>query len=645
MQNMNEDDLRDIMTGAPAGICILDATTRRVEMVNPHFLRLTGQAGETLPGKLYTGLFAKTALGIDELINKAIKERRQIATEFALQLDQDGKEETVWASLVCSPLKNKNGNVSRIAVWLLENAAHGLDEELAATNEELAATNEELAATNEEFAAANEELAAANEEMAAANEELVSTRNSLEQSEKLFRSIALNIPGSLIIVIDKNHRYVAIEGDIMEKFGYDRGKYEGKHPSEISPERYEESRHLYERVMAGERFSIERKAESGESYLVHFVPLGNNEGEVDAGLIIALEITAIKQAEEKSAKLAAIVETSDDAIVSKTLESVVTSWNASAERMFGYTAEEMIGQTIYKIIPADRQDEEPLILARLKTGERVDHFETKRQKKDGRLLDVSLTISPLKDVQGNIIGLSKIARDITEKKQEEQRKNDFIGMVSHELKTPLTSLAAIIQLAHGKLKNSDDNFLSGAMDNANRQVKKMTNMITGFLSVSRLEAGHLLLEKRPFDLGLLIREVLSDTILTVNSHNFNVEECDHIIVDADPDKISLVLSNLISNAVKYSPKGRRVEVRCGVDGKMVVISVKDEGMGIKPQDIGQIFDRYYRVATNHTRHISGFGVGLYLSAEIIKQHNGTIWVESESGEGSTFYFSLPLAAR
>lgn len=645
MQNMNEDDLRDIMTGAPAGICILDATTRRVEMVNPHFLRLTGQAGETLPGKLYTGLFAKTALGIDELINKAIKERRQIATEFALQLDQDGKEETVWASLVCSPLKNKNGNVSRIAVWLLENAAHGLDEELAATNEELAATNEELAATNEEFAAANEELAAANEEMAAANEELVSTRNSLEQSEKLFRSIALNIPGSLIIVIDKNHRYVAIEGDIMEKFGYDRGKYEGKHPSEISPERYEESRHLYERVMAGERFSIERKAETGESYLVHFVPLGNNEGEVDAGLIIALDITAIKQAEEKSAKLAAIVETSDDAIVSKTLESVVTSWNASAERMFGYTAEEMIGQTIYKIIPADRQDEEPLILARLKTGERVDHFETKRQKKDGRLLDVSLTISPLKDVQGNIIGLSKIARDITEKKQEEQRKNDFIGMVSHELKTPLTSLAAIIQLAHGKLKNSDDNFLSGAMDNANRQVKKMTNMITGFLSVSRLEAGHLLLEKRPFDLGLLIREVLSDTILTVNSHNFNVEECDHIIVDADPDKISLVLSNLISNAVKYSPKGRRVEVRCGVDGKMVVISVKDEGMGIKPQDIGQIFDRYYRVATNHTRHISGFGVGLYLSAEIIKQHNGTIWVESESGEGSTFYFSLPLAAR
>jgi PAS domain S-box-containing protein len=632
MQIMNEDDLRNIVANAPVGICILDAATRRIETVNPHFLKLTGQAGEVLSGKLYTELFAKTAPDIDTSINKAIGEgRQQIARETALQLKLDGKEEIVWASLVYSPVRNKNGNVSRIAVWLLENTAQGL--------------NEELAATNEEFAAANEELATANEKLASTNEELVITQASLQRSEKLFRSIALNIPGSLIIVIDQDHRYVIIEGDLMDKFGYDRRKYEGKHPSEISPERYEASRHLYQRLMAGEKFSIERKAESGEFYLVYFVPLKNEEGETDTGLIITLDITAIKEAEEKSAKLAAIVETSDDAIISKTVESVVTSWNTSAERIFGYTAEEMIGQKIYKIIPADRQDEEPRILARLKTGERVDHFETKRLTKDGRLLDVSLTISPVKDTRGNIIGLSKIARDITERKQEEQRKNDFIGMVSHELKTPLTSMAAIVQLAHGKLKNSEDKFLSSAMENANRQVKRMTNMISGFLNVSRLEAGHLPLEKRHFDLDQLIGEILKDTRLTVSSHSFSLEECDHITVDADPDKISLVISNLISNAVKYSPKGRRIHVRCKVAGEAVVVSVKDEGMGIKPGDIGRIFERYYRVTTNHTRHISGFGVGLYLSAEIINQHGGKIWVESESGKGSTFYFSLPRVSR
>lgn len=636
---MNEDDLLDIMANAPIGICVLDATTRRIEMINSHFLKITGRAGENLSGKLYTDLFTKGTPDTETPINKAILEgREQIAPETALLLKRDGQEEAVWTSFVYYPVKNKQGNVSRIAVWLLENTTQGL-------NEELAATNEELAAVNEEFAAANEELATSNEELAATNEELVGAQDSLRRSEKLFRSIALNIPGSLLIVIDQGHRYVTIEGDLMNKLGYDGRSYEGMHPSEISPERYATSRRFYERMMAGEQFSMERQAENSEWYLVHFVPLKNDAGVTDTGLIITLDITAIKQAEEKSAKLAAIVETSDDAIISKTLESVVTSWNSAAERMFGYTAKEMIGQTIYRIIPADRQEEEPRILARLRTGERVDHFETKRLKKDGTLLDVSLTVSPVLDKQGKIIGLSKIARDITLQKQEQQRKSDFIGMVSHELKTPLTSLAAIIQVAHRKLKDSEDKFISAAMENANRQVKRMTNMISGFLNISRLEAGHLPLDKRPFDLDQLINEILVDTRLTVNSHSFDLKNCDHIIVNADRDKIGLVILNLISNAVKYSPKERHIAIRCKADGEKVVVSVTDEGIGIKSEEIGRIFERYYRVDTEHTKHISGFGVGLYLSAEIIKRHGGMIGVESESGKGSTFYFSLPLTAR
>jgi PAS domain S-box-containing protein len=356
-----------------------------------------------------------------------------------------------------------------------------------------------------------------------------------------------------------------------------------------------------------------------------------------------IDITDIKQAEEKSAKLAAIIESSDDAIIGKTLESVITSWNASAERMFGYTPEEIIGETIYKLIPADRQDEEPRILARLKTGERVEHFETKRIAKDGKILDVSLTISPIKDTQGNIIGLSKIARDITERKMDETRKNDFIGMVSHELKTPLTSLSAIIQVTNDKLKKSDDRFLSNAMEKANRQVRRMTGMINGFLNISRLEAGKMLIEKQLFELGQLLHDILDEIKMTVSTHTFSLNECAHITVNADRDKISSVISNLISNAIKYSPKGKLIDIHCHVQDGMVVVSVKDEGMGIKPQDIGQIFDRYYRVETSHTRHISGFGIGLYLSAEIIKRHDGKIWAESESGKGSAFSFSLPLA--
>lgn len=636
MQIDDQEDLNHIILHAPVGICILNAKDLTIETANAHLLRLINKPGNNLSGKSYREIFTVASPSEESVLEIARKGKSYQDHKGAIIQIHDGKESIVPATFVYAPIKNNSGKVSRIAIWILENSDQAL-------NEELAATNEELGATNEEYAAANEELAAANEELATTNEELLETQEKLERSEKLFRSIALNIPGSLIIVIDRDHRYVTIEGDIMEKMGYDRRNYEGKHPSEISPERYEASRPLYERVLSGEKFSIERRAETGEFFLVHFVPLKNYDDIVESGLIIALDITEIKQAEEKSAKLAAIVETSDDAIVSKTLESVITSWNAAAERMFGYTAAEMVGETIYKIIPEDRHDEEPRILARLKTGERVEHFETKRLTKSGRLLDVSLTISPVMDKHGNIIGLSKIARDITEKKQEEQRKNDFIGMVSHELKTPLTSLTAIIQMAKKKSLQGEDRFLSGALEKANQQARRMAAMINGFLSISRLEAGQLLIEKESFNLGQLLQEILEEFRLTVTSHVFSLDECDDIIVNADRDKITSVISNLISNAVKYSPKGRLIDIRCKLDNHRTVVSVKDEGMGIRPEDLVHIFDRYYRVETTYTRHISGFGIGLYLSAEIIGRHGGDIWAESELNKGSTFYFSLPVA--
>jgi signal transduction histidine kinase len=194
-----------------------------------------------------------------------------------------------------------------------------------------------------------------------------------------------------------------------------------------------------------------------------------------------------------------------------------------------------------------------------------------------------------------------------------------------------------------KLRNSEDEFLSGAMENASRQVKKMTSMINSFLNISRLESGQLLIEKEPFRLDELLRETLEETKLTVSSHIFSLNECNDITVNADRDKISSVISNLISNAVKYSPRGKLIHIRCQTEGKMVVVSVKDEGIGIKASEIDRVFDRYYRVENRDLRHISGFGIGLYLSAEIIKRHDGKIWAESESGKGSTFYFKLPLA--
>lgn len=246
-------------------------------------------------------------------------------------------------------------------------------------------------------------------------------QDKIVRSERLFKSITLNIPNSLVLVFDTSYKILTLEGNILQKMGYESSDYEGKYLHEVSPAGpHEVNLPLYEQVLAGETFSVERKSETtGDDFMLHFIPMRTDEGEIYAGLIIALDITDLKRTQDKIAMLGAIVESSDDAIVSKTLEGIVTSWNESAERIFGYSEEEMIGQPISKIIPVDRLEEEPRILDQLKNGKHVPHFETKRVRKDGILLDISLTLSPIKNAEGVIIGASKIARDITSQKEAE----------------------------------------------------------------------------------------------------------------------------------------------------------------------------------------------------------------------------------
>lgn len=482
------------------------------------------------------------------------------------------------------------------------------------------------------------------------------------------------------------------------------------------------------------------------------------------------DITDVKQAEEKSAKLAAIVESSQDAIISKTLEGVITSWNKSAERIFGYTAEEIIGQSILKLIPPDRQYEEPEILAKLKRGERIEHFETQRLTKAGRLIDISLSISHIPDSRGNVIGISKIARDISEKKraerliaeneehlrlaikaadlgtfdmnlnsrlinwdarcrelfgnkneqsideqsflnslheedraivqdllsslgvkdddgaydlefrtiapydkkirwvraigkvlhnhaakperfigtmldisgkkQEELRKNDFIAIISHELKTPLTSIKSYIQLLLTKAHKEDDPFITNALSRADVQASKMASMIEDFLSLARLEEGKVHINKELFDLQVLMDDVINDAQCLTTKHNIICSNCEGVKINADRDKIGQVLINLVSNAIKYSPGKGTITIGNKIEKEKVTISVTDEGIGISAADQVRLFDRFYRVNNEKLKTVSGVGIGLYLVSEILRYHDSKIMVESEEGRGSKFYFTL-----
>lgn len=365
----------------------------------------------------------------------------------------------------------------------------------------------------------------------------------------------------------------------------------------------------------------------------------NEDGLVKRFIGTVMDITDLKEAEEKSAKLAAIIESSDDAIVSNTLDGVITSWNNSAERTFGYKAEEMVGQSILKLIPYDRQHEEAYIVSRLKKGERVEHFETKRLARSGKLLDISLTISPVKDPHGTIIGLSKVARDISEKKQEEQRKNDFVAMVSHELKTPLTSITAYLQLL--ARREADEHNINTIL-RAQGQTKKMISMIQDFLNVARLEEGRMQINKEEFALHELMEEITKDAEFLTSRHTIKLMDCQEITVNADRDKIGQVLTNLLSNAIKYSPAGGAIFIGCEKLEEKVKIFVSDEGIGISEAHQKRLFERFYRVSDDTIKTVSGFGIGLYLVSEILRYHNSKIEVESEQGSGSTFHFCLAI---
>ncbi|SPZ85489.1 sensor histidine kinase [Sphingobacterium multivorum] len=336
-----------------------------------------------------------------------------------------------------------------------------------------------------------------------------------------------------------------------------------------------------------------------------------------------MDVTDQKKATEKSAELAAIVNSSYDAIIGKTLDGIITSWNDAATNLFGYSNAEMIGQSILKLIPRDRHSEEDYILGRMRMGHSIKHFETVRQTKSGKLVDLSLTISPIKNDLGEIIGVSKIARDISEKKQEEKRKNTFISVASHELKTPLTTVLMSAQMMqqHATIFGEKSAQIGTKIES---QVRKMMLMIADFLSITEVDEGKLQLHQTIFQLDKLMRDCIND--LETNRHSIELR-CDptvHIL--ADWPKMDQVFANLLNNAIKYSPHGGTIIIGTQIIGEKVRIYVQDEGIGIEPKHQKNIFKSFYRVDNLNTSNISGFGIGLYLVAEILRKHGSQIHV-------------------
>ncbi|MGA9769105.1 MAG: PAS domain S-box protein [Blastocatellia bacterium] len=394
-------------------------------------------------------------------------------------------------------------------------------------------------------------------------------------------------------------------------------------------------------------------------------PIRDELGVVGGVVLVFRDITGRKQAEEARAHLAAIVESSDDAIISKNLQGIIMSWNKGAEKLFGYTVAEAVGQPVTMLMPASYVDEEPLILEKIRRGETVDHYETVRRRKDGTTLDISLTVSPIRDKAGNIIGASKIARDITGQKhgeaererllaQEQQAreiaeaasraKDEFLATVSHELRTPLNAMLGWARLlSSGRL---DSETAARGLKSIEQSAKAQAQLIEDLLDVSRIISGKFRLKAQPLEVAPVIEAAIDSVRPTAEARGVRLQvilDPDAGPVSGDAGRLQQVVWNLLSNAVKFTPKGGRVQVRLTRINSHIELEVSDTGQGIAREFLPYVFDRFRQADGSTSRLHGGLGLGLAIVRHIVELHGGGVTVDSPGkDQGATFTIKLPL---
>jgi PAS domain S-box-containing protein len=377
-------------------------------------------------------------------------------------------------------------------------------------------------------------------------------------------------------------------------------------------------------------------------------PIRLPNGDLFGVVLIFRDITEQKKAEHLRSWLAAIIESSDDAIIGKTLDGVISSWNRGATRIFGYSAEEIIGKPITTIIPPDLHEEERAILAKLRAGERVEHFDTVRVAKGGRRVDISLTVSPVRDAHGAIVGASKVARDVTDRKRTERelrdanrRKDEFLATLAHELRNPL---APIRNAADMLSRVSLDPTAASARDIIERQVTQMTHLINDLLDVSRISSGRVRLNVESLDLGA----ALSLAIETCRPALDAAKQVLHLdsppeplFVEGDRVRLPQVFANILNNAVKFTPAGGRIDVQLARERSEAVVRIRDNGIGIPPSMLKYVFELFAQLDRSYDRTGGGLGLGLTLAKRLTELQGGTIEAHSEgANQGSEFIVRL-----
>jgi PAS domain S-box-containing protein len=427
--------------------------------------------------------------------------------------------------------------------------------------------------------------------------------------------------------------------------------------SSMSPQDVPQINELIERAKStGQPFTSEMKFINGRTQTEAWLelrgqPLHDTSGAIDRFIGVAADISERKRAVMATAHLAAIVESSQDAILSQSLDGIVTSWNHGATNLFGYTAAEMIGQPLTRIIPSELRPEDELVLARLRSGERIANYESRRVSNDGRLIAVSITVSPLLGPGGAIIGASKVTRDITERKRAEEelqaadrRKDAWVATLAHELRNPLAPIRYATRLLEPgvPVEMAED-----ARRMIDRQLAQMARLLDDLLDVSRISRGVIEIQPEMLDLREVIESAVAAVRPLAQGAQLSLEltlQTMPLPVTGDATRLGQVLGNLLNNATKYNSPGGHIRVVSELNDSEVIVRVQDDGVGIAADLLPRIFDLFAQAQPSGSRAAGGLGIGLSLARELVHLHGGQIDATSEGpGRGSEFVVHLPRA--
>lgn len=647
--SFNANLIIDALSSSPAPTAIYSGDQIIIQFANAGMLELWGKDNSVIGKPLMDAIPELEGQPFFELLQKVWRSGKSFSISDApAKLIKNGAETLDYFDYEYKALLDKQGKT-----WCILNTALNV----TARREFL----EQIKQKDELESSLKEEMAATLEELTSANDELNSFVNQLAQSKEYIRTIIEQAPVGIAMLKGPEHTIEIANPRILEIWGRKESEVVGLPHEEARPELIGQpvNRWLKEVYQSGKpkinkEFVVKLRHEDGlREAIVNSIyqPIFSDNGDISGVLVILEEITQQvlerRKNENDQQMLALAIDAGELATFYYQPATNLFSGNPMLKSWFGLSSEEHLDLSLALsvIVPEDRDRVTKAITNSLSKESDGHYFiEYKIQNNTDnkpRLLQANGRV--FYDEKGNPLSLNGTLRDITEQKKEEQRKDDFMGMVSHELKTPITSLKIYLQLLQRKAIKTEDVFQQNTLEKSLKQVDNMTSMINGFLNVSRLESGQMHLEKTVFDCQILFSEIEDELRSTVTSHHFVFKTSGEAMVVADREKISQVLHNLIGNAVKYAPTDSQITVEYLItSNNKIKISVEDQGKGISVEDQKRIFERYYRVKDSVSASIAGFGIGLYLSKEIVELHKGTIEVQSSPDNGTVFTFTLPM---